>query len=91
MNHTTVERSESALATEEFAAWVKEHGAKIKTREHYEVRPCKGVRGFMLRLPGIGWKLWFSTAAGAVEFARRVASIYAANCRVYDSAGRQVL
>ena len=90
MNHSNIERSESVLATEEYAEWIREHGAKIQEREHYEVRPCARVRGFMLRLPGIGWRLWFSTAADAVGFAGRVASIYDANCLVYDSVGKQV-
>ena len=91
MNDTPTERSESALATEEFAAWIKQNRAKVKKREHYEVRPCRRVRGFMLRMPGIGWRLWFSTAADAVTFAGRVASIYAASCFVYDSSGQQVV
>lgn len=66
MNTTTP--SESALAETEFAAWMKINAAKVKTPEHYEVRPCKKVRGFMLRLPGIGWKLWFPTVPDAVRF-----------------------
>lgn len=90
MNQTKIERTESALAAEEFADWIKQHGSRIQQREHYEVRPCKLVRGFMLRMPGIGWKLWFATAADAVRFAGRVAAIYSASCLVYDSSGQPV-
>jgi hypothetical protein len=90
MNQTTNYPSESALAETEFATWVTKNAATIEAPEHYEVRPCKRVRGFMLRLPGIGWKLWFPTVADAVSFAHRVASIYAAECFVYDGAGQKV-
>lgn len=89
MNHTPIAASESALAETEFAVWMTVNGQKIEKPEHYEVRPCKSVRGFMLRLPGIGWKLWFPTVADAVSFARRVASIYAADCCIYDSTGQR--
>ncbi len=87
-NHT-IEQSESALAVDEFAAWI-DHHKPLQNRDHYEVRPCKLVRGFMLRLPGIGWKLWFPTSVAAVIFARRAALIYLADCLVYDSTGRQI-
>ncbi len=90
MNHTTIELSESALAETEFATWMKVNHAKLAKREHYEVRPCNRVRGFMLRLPGIGWSLWFPTAPDALSFARRVASIYAAECVVYDTGGQRI-
>lgn len=89
MNHTTTP-SESALAETEFATWMKLNSVKVEKPEHYEVRPCKKVRGFMLRLPGIGWRLWFPTLADAVSFAQRVATIYAAECHVYDSAGQKI-
>ena len=78
------------MAEIEFAAWMRLNRAKVKKREHYEVRPCKAVRGFMLRLPGIGWRLWFPTAIEAMTFGRRLASFYAAACHVYDSAGEKI-
>ena len=86
----TITPSESTLAEIEFATWMDLNRAKIETLEHYEVRPCKRVRGFMLRLPGIGWRLWFPTVVDAVAFARRVASIYAAECFVFDSTGHKI-
>ncbi len=89
MNHTT-KPPESTLAADEFAMWIEKNRSQIHRREHYQVRPCKSVRGFMLHLPGIGWKLWFPTVADAVSFARRVASIYAAECFVYDSTGQKI-
>ena len=90
MNQTTIEPTESNLAAEEFAEWIKQNRARVQKREHYEVRPCNRVRGFMLRLPGIGWRLWFPTAAEAVSFAGRVASTYKANCHVYDVSGKAI-
>jgi hypothetical protein len=89
-NQTIIQASESALAADEFATWIKKNRATVKKLAHYEVRPCEQVRGFILRLPGIGWKLWFSTVAEAVDFAGRVALIYAAECLVYDSSGHQI-
>ena len=91
MNHAIIELSESALAETEFATWMKVNRAKVVEPRHYEVRPCKVVRGFMLRLPGIGWKLWFPTVADAVTFVRRVATCYAAECFVYDSTGQKTV
>ena len=88
MNRTTTDLSEATLAETEFAAWVTMNGAKLQEGERYELHPCKRVRGFMLRLPGIEWKLWFPTVAEAGKFADRVASIHAADCVVYDSAGQ---
>lgn len=88
MNHTYDHPSESALAETEFAAWMTMNSAKLHGGDHYEVRPCKRVRGFMLHLPGIGWKLWFPTVADAGNFARRVAAIYAAECVIYDPSGQ---
>jgi hypothetical protein len=76
------------MAEIEFAAWMTMNRAKLEMLEHYEVRPCRKVRGFMLRLPGIGWRFWFSTVAKAVNFAHRVESVYEADCFVYDSSGQ---
>lgn len=90
MKHNLIEPSESTLAETEFAAWMKVNRKRIAQPEHYEIRPCKRVRGFMLRLPGIGWKLWFPSAPDAMTFARRVASCYVAECFVYDLAGQKI-
>ena len=89
-NQTTNEPSESVLATDEFADWVEKNGKTLGKHERYEVRPCNRVRGFMLRLPGVGWRFWFPNAAEAMNFAHRATSIYAADCWLYDSSGRQV-
>lgn len=92
MNKTTMETelSESALAAAEFATWVRRNPSQLKIRELYEIRPCKRVRGYMLRLPGIGWKLWFPSVLDAVSFSHRAAKVYAAECLVYDAAGQVV-
>ena len=82
--------AESVLAADEFATWVEKNAAQLGGHERYEVRPCKEVRGFMLRLPGVGWKFWFRTVASAVSFAHSATAIHAADCSVYDSSGRQV-
>lgn len=87
---TEIELSESALAADEFACWVRANSRKLKEREHYEIRPCARVRGCMLRLPGIGWKLWFPTVAEAISFTSRVASIHAAECLVFDAQGARM-
>ena len=87
MPHATIDPSESALAADEFGDWIKRHGPILGKQEDYEVRPCKDVRGLILRLPGIGWRLWFQTRTDAVTFANRVASVDAANCLVCDEIG----
>lgn len=89
-NYTTIEVSEAALAADEFSTWITKNKAALPKRVHYEVRPCKQVRGFILRLPVIDWKFWFPTAAEAEVFAGRVASVYAADCLFYDSSGHQI-
>ncbi|MGB8169549.1 MAG: hypothetical protein WCF18_18760 [Chthoniobacteraceae bacterium] len=86
---TKIDPSESALAADEFATWIRANSRKLKVRENYEIRPCVRVRGFMLRLPGIGWKLWFPTVAEALSFTQRVASIHQAECLVFDAAGQR--
>ena len=89
MNDTTTP-SESSLAESEFATWMRMNRGTVEKREHYEVRPCKRVRGFMLGLPGIRWKLWFPTVTDAVNFAQRVGAIYAAECQIYNSSGQKI-
>lgn len=84
------ELSESALAAAEFGAWVQSNPSQLKIRERYEIRPCKRVRGYMLRLPGIGWKLWFPSVLDAVSFTQRAAKVHAAECLIYDAAGQLV-
>ncbi len=89
-NHIATEPLESALAADEFATWIVKNGPRLQKREHYEVHPCKCVRGFMLRLPGIGWKFWFPTAGEALAFAHRAASFYPADCLVFDTMGQRI-
>lgn len=84
------EPSEEALATQEFASLVKRGGITCRAMgrgESYEVHPCKRVRGYVLRLPVIGWTIWHPTAAAAMDYAARLAGIYPAECRVYDAEG----
>ena len=82
--------SESSLAEDDFASWSRKNGPKLQQQEQDEKRPCKKVRGFMLRLPGVGWQFWFPAVADALSFARKVASIYAAECHAYDLAGQTI-
>ncbi len=82
---------EAAEAAYEFAALISKESAHRRTGkqvENYEVRPCARVRGYTLKLPVLGWKLWYPTATAAVKFARRVASSYRAACYIYDATGR---
>ncbi len=51
------------------------------------MRPCRNVRGVMLRLPVVGWLFWFPSVAEAVQFTRRMTPIYSAECVVYDATG----
>lgn len=85
-----LEPSEAALAAEEFASLIRHDGTRclaMGRKETYDVRPCKNVRGYVLRLPIIGWTIWHPTAAAALDYAERLASIYPAECRVYDAKG----
>ena len=82
--------SEASWVAHDFASHVKEtkvkpHGSRAV--KDYEVRPCKSVRGHVLRLPVTGWALWFPTLADALSFARRLVGIHRADCCVYDSEG----
>jgi len=82
---------ESAEAAYEFATLIEKESAHRRTNfhvENYEVRPCTRVRGYTLKLPVLGWRLWYPTATAATTFARRVASSYRAECFVYDAAGQ---
>jgi hypothetical protein len=82
--------SEEALTADEFAAWIEHNRAKWKSRprEAYQVRPCKRVRGFMLHLPVMRWRIWYRTTAAAVSFAKTLVPIYEADCQIYDSSGQ---
>ncbi|MEA3208066.1 MAG: hypothetical protein QOE70_1123 [Chthoniobacter sp.] len=87
------EQSEATLAAQEFATRIKQETSlkslsDLDVGGHYQVRPCLRVRGYMLRLPVIGWTLWFPTAAEAFGFAEKLEAIYRADCCLYDSAGR---
>jgi hypothetical protein len=84
------ELSEASLAAQEFASLVGRNGNTrrvIARGQNYEVHPCKRVRGYILRLPVIGWTIWHPTAAAALTFAERLADIYPAECCVYDAEG----
>jgi|GEM_PF-2882454 len=83
----TTKPSENTLAMNDFAAWMRLYRSRVQPVEPYEIRPCTKVRGFMLRLPAVGWKFWFSSAAGALSFVHRMAPVYSADCLVYDSNG----
>lgn len=67
------------------ATTIKPHGSRAG--KDYEVRPCKSVRGHVLRLPVTGWAFWFPTLADALSFTRKLAGIHRADCCVYDSEG----
>jgi hypothetical protein len=87
------EPSEETLAAREFALKLKGRLAAPSlggTRESYEVRPCLRVRGYKLRLPVLGWTLWYPTAADALRFAEKLGAVYQAETRVYNSAGQAI-
>ena len=84
------EESESFLAVQEFTSLVRRGALRRRTLnrgQNYEVHPCKRVRGYVLRLPVIGWTLWYPTAAAALSFAEKLAGIHLAECCVYDAEG----
>ena len=85
----THEPSEEALAAQEFASLVRQPSRRgaVERGENYEVHPCKRVRGYILRLPIIGWTIWHPTADAALNYAGRLAGIYPAECCVYDADG----
>jgi hypothetical protein len=88
------ELSESALAVQEFASLIAKERHRIESSNRgtsYEVHPCKRVRGYMLRLPVIGWTLWYPTAHAAMTFAGQLSEIHAAECCVYDAEGSRHL
>jgi hypothetical protein len=82
--------SESTLAMNDFASWVRRNRSRFATKENYEVRPCRNVRGVMLRLPVVGWLFWFPSVADAVKFTYRMTPIYSAECVVYDANGEHI-
>ena len=84
------DRSEASWAAHDFAFHVKETTIRpraLRLGKDYEVRPCKSVRGHVLRLPITGWVFWFPTVADALGFTRKLAGIHHADCCVYDSEG----
>ncbi len=85
------ETIDATEAAQEFASRIKEAAARrnvTRRKDRYEVRPCLGVRGYTLKLPVIGWRLWFPSPQSAVKFAWRVAAAHQAECSIYDAAGR---
>jgi hypothetical protein len=82
--------SEASWAAHDFALQVKETPAKPRSSRigiDYEVRPCKSVRGHILRLPVTGWVFWFPTVADALNYTQKLAGIHPADCSVFDSEG----
>jgi hypothetical protein len=80
--------SEASWAAHDFALHVKETPVKPHSShvgKAYEVRPCKSVRGHVLRLPVTGWVFWFPTVMDALNYTRKLAGIHPADCCVYDS------
>ena len=72
------ETIDATEAANEFASRIRvaAPGWGIARRiSRYEVRPCSKVRGFTLKLPVIGWRLWFPDSQSAVRFADRVVAI----------------
>jgi len=87
---TDPDASEASWAAHDFASRVKETPVKMRSPrigKDYEVRPCKSVRGHVLRLPVTGWSFWFPTLADALNFTGKLAGIHSADCCVYDSEG----
>jgi hypothetical protein len=87
---TDPDASEASWAAHDFAIHVKETPVKprgSRIGKDYEVRPCKSVRGHVLRLPVTGWVFWFPTVADALSYTRKLAGIHPADCSVYDSEG----
>ena len=82
---------EATEAASEFATLIKNEERRVRSEscvENYEVRPCARVRGYTLKLPVLGWKLWYPTVTDAVKFARRVATAHRAGCFIYDATGQ---
>jgi hypothetical protein len=87
---TDPDASEASWAAHDFAFRVKEAPIKLRgsrVGKDYEVRPCKSVRGHVLRLPVTGWAFWFPTVSEALSFTRQLTGIHHADCCVYDSEG----
>lgn len=83
--------SEANQAAEEFANLLRTDAKKLVERnlgQAYEIRPCRRVRGYVLRVPITRWTFWYPTAAAALRFARELTSLYRAECHVYDEHGR---
>jgi len=79
------EHSEAAWAARDFASLIQ--GSTPLPTENYEIRPCKSVRGHILRLPVTGWSFWFPTPQEAAAYAMRLAMIHPAECQVFDASG----
>jgi hypothetical protein len=82
--------SEASWAAQDFAFHIKENITPprgLRIGKDYEVRPCKSVRGHVLRMPVTGWVFWFPTLANALSFTRKLSGIHRASCCVYDSEG----
>jgi len=87
---TDPDASEASWAAHDFARQVKETPVEprgSRAGKHYEVRPCRSVRGHVLRLPVTEWAFWFPTVADALSYTRKLAGIHPADCCVYDSEG----
>jgi len=83
------EHSEAAWAARDFASQIQGNAPVQNPRptKNYEIRPCKSVRGHILRLPVTGWSFWFPTIQEAADYAMRLATIHPAECQVYDASG----
>jgi hypothetical protein len=87
------DQTEARWAERDFASEIKGKDAQqhaSRAGKDYEVRPCKSVRGHILRLPVTGWVFWFPTAAEAAGFAKRLAAIHPADCCVFDASGHLI-
>lgn len=83
------EHSEAAWAARDYATLIQGNAPAQSPRptQNYEIRPCKSVRGHILRLPVTGWSFWFPTIHEAAAYAMRLATIHPAECQVYDASG----
>lgn len=68
----TIDATEAALEYASRAKEALERRGKRRVRGLFDVQPCARVRGYTLKLPATGWRLWFPNSHSALKFADRV-------------------
>ncbi len=68
----TIDATEAATEYATRAKEALERRGKRRVRGLFDVQPCVRVRGYTLKLPATGWRLWFPNSQAALNFADRV-------------------